>query len=213
MLTNFPWHFLCILQEFVDIVTLTDVSEGEHWIPIEEISKLVVCLLLFLGMIVRCIQRLDETCKDVRNAARVIGDSSLYNKMQTASTLIKRDIVFAASLYLQWCHVLPLLHVNQSFCQAKLVSFSEGSSTLRNPVVAHYTGFCRNEKCKSKCKLPRILLSAQTNLQNIVAILCSYGEPNNLSISLFSYSFPLLCIAVGVSPVEYSDPFLPPAWT
>ena len=57
--------------------------------------------LYIAGMIVRCIQRLDETCKDVRNAARVIGDSSLYNKMQTSSTLIKRDIVFAASLYLQ----------------------------------------------------------------------------------------------------------------
>ena len=52
-------------------------------------------------MIVRCIQRLDETCKDVRNAARVIGDSKLYSKMQMASTLIRRDIVFAASLYLQ----------------------------------------------------------------------------------------------------------------
>ena len=52
-------------------------------------------------MIVRCIQRLDETIKDVRKAARVIGDSTLYNKMHTASTLIKRDIVFAASLYIQ----------------------------------------------------------------------------------------------------------------
>ncbi len=57
--------------------------------------------VLCIGMIVRCIQRLDETCKDVRNAARVIGDTSLYSKMQVASTLIKRDIVFAASLYLQ----------------------------------------------------------------------------------------------------------------
>ena len=53
----------------------------------------------FVGIIVRCIQRLDETCKDVRNAARVIGDPVLYQKMQEASTLIKRDIVFAASLY------------------------------------------------------------------------------------------------------------------
>ncbi len=51
------------------------------------------------GMIVRCIQRLDETCKDVRKAARVIGDPVLFQKMQDASNLIKRDIVFAASLY------------------------------------------------------------------------------------------------------------------
>lgn len=53
-----------------------------------------------LGMIVRCIQRLNETCRDVSNAARVIGDPSLQEKMKEASMLIKRDIVFAASLYI-----------------------------------------------------------------------------------------------------------------
>ena len=53
----------------------------------------------YIGIIVRCIQRLDETCRDVRKAAKVIGDTVLYQKMQTCSTLIKRDIVFAASLY------------------------------------------------------------------------------------------------------------------
>lgn len=53
-------------------------------------------------MIVRCIQRLNETCKDVCNAARVIGDPELHKKMKEASTLIKRDIVFAASLYTIW---------------------------------------------------------------------------------------------------------------
>jgi antiviral helicase SKI2 len=52
-------------------------------------------------MIVRCIQRLDETLRDVRDAARIIGDPILYQKMGEASTAIKRDIVFAASLYTQ----------------------------------------------------------------------------------------------------------------
>ena len=54
---------------------------------------------IILGMIVRCIQRLNETCRDVCNAARVIGDPKLQKKMKEASMLIKRDIVFAASLY------------------------------------------------------------------------------------------------------------------
>ena len=49
----------------------------------------------------RNIQRLNELCRDVRNAARVIGDPSLYAKMEKCSELVKRDIVFAASLYLQ----------------------------------------------------------------------------------------------------------------
>lgn len=51
------------------------------------------------GIIVRCIQRLDETCKDVRTAAKIVGDPSLYEKMEETSASIRRDIVFAASLY------------------------------------------------------------------------------------------------------------------
>ncbi|KAE8993385.1 hypothetical protein PF005_g18222 [Phytophthora fragariae] len=52
------------------------------------------------GSIVRCITRLDEVCREVRNAARVIGDPQLYRKMDVASEAIKRDVVFASSLYL-----------------------------------------------------------------------------------------------------------------
>jgi len=65
---------------FADITLLTDVQEG---------------------VIVRTIQRLDETLRDVKDAARVIGDPVLYQKMDEASSIIKRDIVFAASLYTQ----------------------------------------------------------------------------------------------------------------
>ncbi|OQS03546.1 DEAD/DEAH box RNA helicase, partial [Thraustotheca clavata] len=52
------------------------------------------------GSIVRCITRLDEVCREVRNAARVIGDPRLYRKMEIATESIKRDVVFASSLYL-----------------------------------------------------------------------------------------------------------------
>lgn len=51
------------------------------------------------GSIVRCITRLDELCREVRNCARVVGNPTLYRKMEAASVAIKRDIVFAASLY------------------------------------------------------------------------------------------------------------------
>ena len=47
----------------------------------------------------RCITRLDETCREVRDAARLVGDPALFTKMEEAGTAIKRDIVFAASLY------------------------------------------------------------------------------------------------------------------
>ncbi|KAL8159337.1 hypothetical protein V2J09_000874 [Rumex salicifolius] len=62
---------------FADICDLTDVPEG---------------------LIVRTIVRLDETCREFRNAASIMGNSALYNKMEAASNAIKRDIVFAASL-------------------------------------------------------------------------------------------------------------------
>jgi antiviral helicase SKI2 len=51
------------------------------------------------GSIVRCIVRLSETCREVSGAARLVGDARLYRSMEEAAQLIRRDIVFAASLY------------------------------------------------------------------------------------------------------------------
>ena len=59
-----------IPQSFQDLTELTDVPEGT---------------------IVRVITRLDETCREVRDAARVIGDAELFKKMEEAQTKIKRD--------------------------------------------------------------------------------------------------------------------------
>lgn len=53
------------------------------------------------GIIVRCIQQLNEIICDVRNASVIIGDPLLKTKMEETSTAVKRDIVFAASLYTQ----------------------------------------------------------------------------------------------------------------
>jgi len=51
------------------------------------------------GIIVRCIQQLNETLRDVKTAAIRIGNPGLQSKMEEASAAIKRDIVFTASLY------------------------------------------------------------------------------------------------------------------
>ncbi|KJZ77689.1 hypothetical protein HIM_02866 [Hirsutella minnesotensis 3608] len=66
-------------MSFKNITALTDVLEGT---------------------IVRTITRLDETCREVKNAARIVGDPELYQKMQQAQELIKRDITAVASLYM-----------------------------------------------------------------------------------------------------------------
>lgn len=72
---------VCVWQPFAEIAQLTDVQEGT---------------------VVRCIQRLDEVLKEVRQAARIVGDSVLGSKMERASLAIRRDIVFTASLYTHW---------------------------------------------------------------------------------------------------------------
>jgi antiviral helicase SKI2 len=52
------------------------------------------------GTIVRVITRLDETCREVKNAARIIGDPTLYQKMGICQEMIKRDVCAVASLYM-----------------------------------------------------------------------------------------------------------------
>ncbi|KAG2022761.1 translation repressor [Coprinopsis cinerea AmutBmut pab1-1] len=72
------------------------VYEWAKGMPFEQITALTD---VPEGTIVRVITRLDETCREVRDAARVIGDAELFKKMEDAQIKIKRDIVFAASLY------------------------------------------------------------------------------------------------------------------
>nr|WCZ58664.1 exosome RNA helicase MTR4/SKI2W [Seculamonas ecuadoriensis] len=64
--------------------------------PFADICKLTGILE---GSIVRTIIQLDQTCREIKKAARVVGNSVLYAKMEETSTAVKRDIVFAASLY------------------------------------------------------------------------------------------------------------------
>lgn len=78
-LTEVVYQWACGMP-FNKIMELTDVQEG---------------------ITVKCIQRLDEVLKDVKNAAHIIGDPNLREKMEAASTAIKRDIVFTPSLYTQ----------------------------------------------------------------------------------------------------------------
>ncbi|RWS27306.1 superkiller viralicidic activity 2-like 2 [Leptotrombidium deliense] len=54
----------------------------------------------FEGSIIRCLRRLEELLRQMCQAAKVIGNTDLENKFSEANKVIKRDIVFAASLYL-----------------------------------------------------------------------------------------------------------------
>ena len=66
-------------RSFGEIMDMTDVAEGT---------------------IVRVMTRLDQTCLEVRDAARVVGDQGLREKMDEAQQMITRDILAAPSLYI-----------------------------------------------------------------------------------------------------------------
>ncbi|XP_046332583.1 exosome RNA helicase MTR4-like [Haliotis rufescens] len=55
---------------------------------------------IFEGSIIRCMRRLEELLRQMVQAAKAIGNTELENKFSEAIRRIKRDIVFAASLYL-----------------------------------------------------------------------------------------------------------------
>ncbi|KAL9125325.1 MAG: hypothetical protein Q9217_005457 [Psora testacea] len=71
-----------------------------EWARGMSFNRIIDLIDVLEGTIVRVITRLDETCREVKNAARILGDPELFTKMQTAQELIKRDITAVASLYM-----------------------------------------------------------------------------------------------------------------
>uniref|UniRef100_A0A6M2DMA1 Putative rrna-processing arch domain protein n=1 Tax=Xenopsylla cheopis TaxID=163159 RepID=A0A6M2DMA1_XENCH len=69
----------CKGSKFVDICKMTDIFEGS---------------------IIRCMRRLEELLRQMVQAAKSIGNTDLEVKFNEGIRLLKRDIVFAASLYL-----------------------------------------------------------------------------------------------------------------
>lgn len=52
------------------------------------------------GSLVRAVRRIEEVMRQLVAAANVIGEAALASKFETGIGKIKRDIIFAASLYL-----------------------------------------------------------------------------------------------------------------
>ncbi len=55
---------------------------------------------IFEGSLVRAIRRIEEVLQQLMAGARAIGETDLEQKFSKAGMQIKRDIIFAASLYL-----------------------------------------------------------------------------------------------------------------
>ena len=65
--------------------------------PFHEVCKLSE---IFEGSIIRGMRRLEELMREMTKAAKAIGNADLEIKFNKGIEQIKRDIVFAASLYL-----------------------------------------------------------------------------------------------------------------
>lgn len=63
------------------------------------LQNVLYILILFSGSIIRAMRRLEELMRQMIQAAKAIG-IDLENKFAEGIKLLKRDIVFAASLYL-----------------------------------------------------------------------------------------------------------------
>ena len=94
-------------QDFVDELKFGLMSVTYDWAQGKAFKEVVDGTNIQEGIIVRTLQRLDEVIADIRSAAELFGDlslgdgSSLVEKMEQTSKCIRRDIVFAGSLYTQ----------------------------------------------------------------------------------------------------------------
>ena len=56
---------------------------------------------LFEGSIIRAIRRLSELLDELKSAAKAMGNDELFSKLEESCRLLRRDIVFASSLYVE----------------------------------------------------------------------------------------------------------------
>ncbi|XP_069780461.1 exosome RNA helicase MTR4 isoform X2 [Narcine bancroftii] len=70
------------------------------WANGSTFSQICKMTEVFEGSIIRCMRRLEELLRQMCQAAKAIGNTELENKFAEGISKIKRDIVFAASLYL-----------------------------------------------------------------------------------------------------------------
>jgi ATP-dependent RNA helicase DOB1 len=70
------------------------------WADGATFSEIMQKTEIYEGSIIRVMRRLEELLRQLCMAAKAIGNIELENTFASGITKIKRDIIFAASLYL-----------------------------------------------------------------------------------------------------------------
>jgi ATP-dependent RNA helicase DOB1 len=87
-------------EDVVEAIKPALVELGYRWTEGATFAEVKQLTPIFEGSIVRCLRRVDELLQELTLAAAAMRSEQLVQKFTKCSTLIKRDIVFAASLYL-----------------------------------------------------------------------------------------------------------------
>lgn len=87
-------------QEYVDSFRHEMMDIVYAWSSGAKFSDICKMTEIFEGSIIRVLRRLEELLRQMAAAARQIGNTELEEKFTSGISKIKRDIVFAASLYL-----------------------------------------------------------------------------------------------------------------
>lgn len=88
------------VEEYVKSFSPHMMEVAYSWARGVKFSEICGMTDIFEGSIIRAFRRLEELLRQLASAAKAIGNTELENKFAQGITMIKRDIVFAASLYL-----------------------------------------------------------------------------------------------------------------
>eukprot|EP01025_Chloroclados_australasicus_P024879 TRINITY_DN24936_c1_g1_i2.p2 TRINITY_DN24936_c1_g1~~TRINITY_DN24936_c1_g1_i2.p2 ORF type:complete len:452 (+),score=55.80 TRINITY_DN24936_c1_g1_i2:130-1485(+) len=70
------------------------------WCRGQKFAQVIKICGIYEGSLVRLVRRLEELLGQLVMACKTIGDEQLANKFEEGANMIKRDVIFAASLYL-----------------------------------------------------------------------------------------------------------------
>jgi len=99
-------YMWCNGSTFAQIADVAETFEGRPRIVricvrnADLLNRFHVRVFSSTGSIIRCVRRLEELLREMCHAAKAIGNTPLENKFAKGIELIKRDIIFAGSLYL-----------------------------------------------------------------------------------------------------------------
>ncbi|KAL8003220.1 putative Helicase superfamily, ATP-binding domain, ATP-dependent RNA helicase Ski2 [Plasmopara halstedii] len=88
------------VEEYADVFNTSLVDVVIAWCQGAKFSQICKMSDAYEGTIIRCLRRLEELLRQLTLAAHSIGDVELEKKFDEGRKKLKRDIVFAASLYL-----------------------------------------------------------------------------------------------------------------